>query len=195
MASNYAKLAMRYVGRRTTAKSGCAWDGTHYATVEQRSRTRERTGAYPVHSGALHAALVRDGRDRRGLLPAQPGERPANGDAAALAGAQDLPGNASQAQTDALAYITKNGMSTANTTISFTCTSQNPSVCTSNSGTYDTIVVTQKAKSPTYFGGVLSVLGISNCWVTGCTSSATAAGCRGACGWQISTPLDVVIDH
>jgi Flp pilus assembly protein TadG len=116
-------------------------------------------------------------------------------DAAALAGAQDLPGNASQAQTDALAYITKNGMSTANTTISFTCTSQNPSVCTSNSGTYDTIVVTQKAKSPTYFGGVLSVLGISNCWVTGCTSSATAAGCRGACGGQISTPLDVVIDH
>src|ERR1700674_3318360 len=53
-------------------------------------------------------------------------------DAAALAGAQDLPGSTSQAQTDALAYVTKNGLSTANTTISFTCTSQNPAVCTSS---------------------------------------------------------------
>ena len=114
-------------------------------------------------------------------------------DAAALAGAQDLPGNTSQAQTDALSYVTKNGMSTANTTISFTCTSQNSYVCTSNSGTYDTIVLTQKAQSPTYFGGILSVLGFSNCWVTGCTASATAAGCRGACGGPLSVPLDVVM--
>ena len=114
-------------------------------------------------------------------------------DAAALAGAQDLPGSTGQAQTDALAYVTKNGLSTANTTISFTCTSQNPSVCTTGSGTYDTIVVTQKAPSPTYFGGVLGVLGISNCWVAGCTSSATAAGCRGACGGPLSVPLDVVL--
>jgi hypothetical protein len=87
-----------------------------------------------------------------------------------------LPGSTSQAQTDALSYVTKNGLNTANTTIGFTCTSQNPSVCTTGSGTYDTIVVTQKAPSPIYLGGILSILGISKCWVTGCTSSATAVG-------------------
>jgi uncharacterized membrane protein len=66
-------------------------------------------------------------------------------DAAALAGAQDLPGSTSQAQTDALAYVTKNGMSTTNTTISFTCTSNTQAVCMTGDGRYDTIVVTQKA--------------------------------------------------
>ncbi len=114
-------------------------------------------------------------------------------DAAALAGAQDLPGNPIAARADALAYITKNGLSTANTTISLTCTSQNQSVCTSSSGTYDTVVVTDGAQSPTFFGGVLGTFGVNNCWVQGCTATATAAGCRGACGGQVSNPLDVVM--
>jgi hypothetical protein len=118
-------------------------------------------------------------------------------DAAALAGAQDLPGNTSQAQTDALAYITKNGLSTANTTITFTCTSQVSAICVTGDGRYDTIVVNQKNPSPTYFGGVLSVLGFNNCWVTGCTAQATAAGCRGACGPIGTGPADIVValDH
>jgi Flp pilus assembly protein TadG len=115
-------------------------------------------------------------------------------DAAALAGSQDLPGNTIAAQNDALSYITKNGLDAANTTISFKCTSQIPSICTSGSGTYDTIVVTQKAPSPAYFGGVLGILGVNNCWVHGCTATATAAGCRGACA-AVSNPgpLDVAL--
>lgn len=118
-------------------------------------------------------------------------------DAAALAGAQDLPENPSQASITALQYITKNGLNTANTTISFTCTSQISQICMPGDGRYDTIVVNQKAPSPTYFGGALKVLGFNNCWVTGCTAQATAAGCRGACGPIGTGPADimVVLDH
>ncbi|MEO8458321.1 MAG: vWA domain-containing protein, partial [Chloroflexota bacterium] len=118
-------------------------------------------------------------------------------DAAALAGAQDLPGSTTLAQSDALTYITKNGMSTSNTTITFTCTSQVAQICVTGDGKYDTIVVKQKAPSPTYFGGVLSIIGVSNCWVTGCTAQATAAGCRGACGPIGTGPADImtVMDH
>jgi Flp pilus assembly protein TadG len=114
-------------------------------------------------------------------------------DAAALAGAHYLPGSTSDAQTEALAYVTKNGLSTANTTISFKCTGQQVSVCVTGSGTYDTIVVTQKASSPTYFGGILSILGFNNCWVAGCTASASAGACHSGCGGPISEPLDVVV--
>lgn len=118
-------------------------------------------------------------------------------DAAALAGSQELPDSTVNAQARALEYITKNGLSTANTTVTFTCTSQVAAICTTGSGEYDTIIVTQRAPSPTYFGGVLSVLGKNNCWVTGCTAQATAAGCRGACGPIGTGPADIVValDH
>ncbi len=118
-------------------------------------------------------------------------------DAAALAGAQDLPGSTTQAQADALTYVTKNGLSTTNTVITFGCTSQVSTICQTGDGRYDTIYVTQKAPSPTYFGGVLSVLGFNNCWVKGCTASATAGACRGACGPIGTGPADImtVLDH
>jgi hypothetical protein len=49
------------------------------------------------------------------------------------------------------------------------------------------------AQSPTFFGGALGIFGVNNCRVQGCTATATAVGCRGACGGQVSNPLDVVM--
>jgi hypothetical protein len=118
-------------------------------------------------------------------------------DAAALAGAQDLPDNPDQAEADALTYVALNGLDPAKTTITFSCTSDSDEICQDGDGRYDTIRVTPKVNSPTFFGSMLSVIGVNNCWVKGCNAQASAAGCRGACGPIGTGPADImtILDH
>jgi len=118
-------------------------------------------------------------------------------DAAALAGATQLPDDANAARTVALQYVTKNGLDPNRTTITFACTSNVQQICLTGDGRYDTIRVTPYINSPTFFGGVLSLVGVNNCWVHGCDASASAAGCRGACGPIGTGPADImtILDH
>ena len=118
-------------------------------------------------------------------------------DAAALAGSQDLPDDPAAAQAAAISYLTANGMDPDDATITLSCTSNSQQICLTGDGRYDTIRVTPKINSPTFFGGALSIMGVNSCWVHGCDVSATAAGCRGACG-PIGTgkaDIMVIFDH
>ena len=116
-------------------------------------------------------------------------------DAAALAGAQELPGDPAAAEQLALQYVAANGMDPNSVDISFRCTSQAESVCNESEGIYDTIVVTPHGQAPVFFGGVLNLVagGSDLCWVDGCDVEATAAGCRGACGPVGNAPVDTVM--
>lgn len=118
-------------------------------------------------------------------------------DAAALAGAQELPDDPTAAEALALEYITKNGISTDEVEISFRCTSGVDAICNVAESRYDTIVVTPKSQAPSFFGPMLSVIGVDSCWSQGCNVQASAAGCRGACGPVGVGPVDVVmvLDH
>jgi hypothetical protein len=115
-------------------------------------------------------------------------------DAAALAGAQELPDDPELAEEIALQYVEANGMDPNDVEISFRCTSQAESICDESQGTYDTIVVTPRGTAPVFFGGILNITGGSDlCWVDGCDVEATAAGCRGACGPVGNAPVDAVM--
>lgn len=118
-------------------------------------------------------------------------------DAAALAGAQELPDDPSAAQVVALDYALKNGIPNNKVTISFKCTSDSQPICKPGDGRYDTIVVTPTATAKNFFGGILKVVGVNNCWVGGCNVTASAAGCRGACGPIGGGPAEVMValDH
>jgi hypothetical protein len=118
-------------------------------------------------------------------------------DAAALAGAQELPSDPDAAEAIARDYINRNGLDGSVATITFSCTSDTQQVCLDGDGRYDTIRVTPKVKSPSFLGGALSLLGIDSCWVDGCNAQASAAGCRGACGPIGTGPADIVtiLDH
>jgi Flp pilus assembly protein TadG len=114
-------------------------------------------------------------------------------DAAALAGAQELPGDPDAAHARAVEYLQNNGSSIDDVDITFECTSDSEFICTDGSGTYDTIVVTPKNKAPNFFGGLLALVGMGgSCWTDGCNVQAEAAGCRGACGPVGNAPVDVV---
>lgn len=121
----------------------------------------------------------------------------ATADAAALAGAQELPDNPDEARVQALNYVELNGLDPDEVTITFRCTSDSQPICLDGDGRYDTIVVTPKGQAPNFFGGILRIVGVDNCWVDGCHVTATAAGCRGACGPIGTGPADimVVMDH
>ncbi len=113
-------------------------------------------------------------------------------DAAALAGAQELPDDPDLAEEIALDYIVRNGLDPDTVDIEFSCTSDTPVICEDGDGRYDTIRLTPHVQAPSFFGGVLTFMGIDNCWVEGCTAEASAAGCRGACGPVGTQPVDVV---
>lgn len=113
-------------------------------------------------------------------------------DAAALAGAQELPDDPDAAEAIALDYVARNGLDPDETEIVFSCTSNTQNICLEGDGRYDTIRLTPHVKSPTFFGAVLSFIGVDSCWVEGCTAQASAAGCRGACGPVGNAPVDVV---
>lgn len=114
-------------------------------------------------------------------------------DAAALAGAQELPDDPNLAQVLALDYVEKNGLDPTDVTITFSCTSDTQWICLDGDGRYDTIRVTPNSQAPSFFGGVLSVIGVDSCWVDGCHVDASAAGCRGACGPVGNAPVDTMM--
>lgn len=118
-------------------------------------------------------------------------------DAAALAGAQELPDDPTAAEWFARDYATRNGFDPAALDITFECTTTLAIACNPAANKYDTIVVKASVTSPTYFGPVLTVVGAGGlCWTTGCSTTVSAAGCRGLCGAN-GDIVDVVvaIDH
>ncbi len=118
-------------------------------------------------------------------------------DAAALAGAQELPDDANLAQQVALDYVAANGVDPNTVDISFACTSPQ-GVCDEAAGIYDTIFVTPTSTAPAFLGGIFNLFGAGDsCWVTGCDVDATAGACRGACGAVGNGPADIVtvLDH
>jgi hypothetical protein len=118
-------------------------------------------------------------------------------DAAALAGAQELPDDPDQAEVIALDYVDRNGLDPADVDVTFSCTSDTDNVCQDGDGRYDTIRVTPHVQAPSFFGAVLTFIGTDNCWVDGCTAQASAGACRGACGPIGTGPADIVtiLDH
>jgi Flp pilus assembly protein TadG len=118
-------------------------------------------------------------------------------DAAALAGAQELPDNPTAAEAVARQYSGLNDYDSSKLDITFVCTSTASVACNPGANKYDTIVVRATADSPAYFGPILSVLGGGGlCWTTGCSTTVQAAGCRGLCGAS-GDEVDAVvaIDH
>jgi Flp pilus assembly protein TadG len=117
-------------------------------------------------------------------------------DAAALAGAQELPDDPVAAEAVARDYFAANGIAADGVTISFECTSTILQICNPALGKYDTIVIGGTSQAPTFFGGVLGMVGDAGCWADGCTVKAAAAACSGACG-SSTGQVDVVtvIDH
>lgn len=118
-------------------------------------------------------------------------------DAAALAGAQELPDDVVAAEQIARDYAQKNGVDPSTLDVSFECTSGFVTSCDPSQGRWDTIVVEAESRSPAFFAPVLNLIaGAENCWSDGCTVSATAGACRGLCGDALQA-VDVVsiIDH
>lgn len=118
-------------------------------------------------------------------------------DASALAGAQELPDDKIAAEAFARDYATRNGFDPAALDITFSCTTTLVAVCNPAANKYDTINVNASVTSTAYFGPILTVLGGSGlCWVSGCSTSVSAAGCRGLCGAQ-GDLVDAVValDH
>lgn len=118
-------------------------------------------------------------------------------DASALAGAQELPDDPTAAAAQARDYAVRNGFNPDDLTISFTCTTNLTIACNPATNKYDTILVHASVTSPAYFGPILTVVGGGGlCWVNGCSTTVTAAGCRGACGAKGDLVDAVVaIDH
>jgi Flp pilus assembly protein TadG len=118
-------------------------------------------------------------------------------DASALAGAQELPDDYVAAEAVARDYASRNGFDPSNLDITFSCTSGLAVACNPSANRYDTISVRSTVSSPTYFGPILSVVGSGDlCWATNCSTTVSAAGCRGLCGAQ-GDLVDAVIalDH
>jgi hypothetical protein len=109
-------------------------------------------------------------------------------DAAALAGAQELPGDYVMAESKAREYLGKNGVSSTKgdtISITFRCTSTYQSACNPSTNHWDTIVVKVERPAQAWFA---RVFGIQEVLIR----NVLAAGCRGACGGAAYQPVDVV---
>ena len=109
-------------------------------------------------------------------------------DAAALAGAQELPDDYVMAESKAREYLTKNGVSTSNgdtITITFRCTSTYQVACNPSTNHWDTITISVERPAEAWFA---RVFGIQEALI----KNVHASGCRGACGGSPFTPVDVV---
>jgi hypothetical protein len=107
-------------------------------------------------------------------------------DAAALAGAQDLPDDYVMAESKAREYLTKNGITDEDTiSITFRCTSTYQASCNPGANKWDTIVVEVERPAEAWFA---KVFGIQEALV----KDVRAAGCNGACGGSPFVPVDVV---
>jgi len=107
-------------------------------------------------------------------------------DAAALAGAQELPDDYVMAETVARDYLTKNGITDTDTiSVTFRCTSTYQIACNPGSGKWDTIVVEVERPAEAWFA---KVFGIQEALIR----DVRAAGCAGSCGGSPFQPVDVV---
>lgn len=117
-------------------------------------------------------------------------------DAAALAGAQELPDDVVAAEAKAREYAQKNGSDPNSLVITFGCTSTLVQMCNPSQSIYDTIYIDNTETATAVFGPILSVIGDNSCWTSGCATSVHAAACQGNCG-AANQEVDVVtiIDH
>lgn len=107
-------------------------------------------------------------------------------DAAALAGAQELPDDYVAAEAVAREYLAKNGITDQDTiSITFRCTSTYEIACNPAANKWDTIVVEVERPAEAWFA---RIFGIQEALVR----DVRAAGCRGACGGSPFQPVDVV---
>jgi hypothetical protein len=107
-------------------------------------------------------------------------------DAAALAGAQELPDDYVQAEAVARDYLTRNGITDQDTvSVTFRCTSTYQLACDPGANKWDTIVVEAERPAEAWFA---RVFGIEEALI----SDVRAAGCRGLCGGAPAVPVDVV---
>jgi Flp pilus assembly protein TadG len=117
-------------------------------------------------------------------------------DAAALAGAQELPGDIIAAEAKAREYAQRNGSDPNSLVITFGCTSTLVQMCNPSQNIYDTIYIDNTETATAVFGPILTAIGDSSCWTTGCSTTVHAAACQGNCGTP-DAEVDVVtiIDH
>jgi len=107
-------------------------------------------------------------------------------DAAALAGAQELPDDYVLAETMARDYLTKNGIVDTDTiSVTFRCTSTYEIACDPGANKWDTIVVEVERPAEAWFA---RVFGIQEALIR----DVRAAGCAGLCGGSPFQPVDVV---
>jgi hypothetical protein len=109
-------------------------------------------------------------------------------DAAALAGAMELPEDYGAAEAKAREYLLKNGVDEANgdtISITFRCTSTWLVACNPATNHWDTIVVRVERPAQAWFA---RVFGIQEALI----ENVRAAGCNGPCGGPAYRPVDVV---
>jgi len=109
-------------------------------------------------------------------------------DAAALAGARELPNDWVAAEAKAREYLLSNGVDTAKgdtISITFRCTSTYQVACDPTTNHWDTIVVTVERQVQAWFARVFDIQ-------HALISDVHAAGCNGPCGGAAYQPVDVV---
>ena len=107
-------------------------------------------------------------------------------DAAALAAAQELPGDIAAAEDIALEWLGKNGLEAGDgVSIDFRCTSTYQIACDPATDRYDTIQVSVDRNVPLNFAPVLGLNEID--------LSAKAAACTGLCGADPFRAVDVML--
>jgi len=109
-------------------------------------------------------------------------------DAAALAGAWELPDDYVAAETKAREYLLKNGVDEAEgdtVSITFRCTSTYLVACNPSTNHWDTIVIEVERPADAWFA---RVFGIEHAMIR----NVRAAGCNGPCGGAAFAPVDVV---
>jgi hypothetical protein len=109
-------------------------------------------------------------------------------DAAALAGAQELPDDAAAAEAKAREYLEKNGVDESKgdtISITFRCTSTWLVACDPAANHWDTIVVRVERPAQAWFA---RVFGIQEALI----ENVHAAGCNGPCAGPAYQPVDVV---
>jgi hypothetical protein len=109
-------------------------------------------------------------------------------DAAALAGARELPDDYVAAEAKAREYLLKNGVDDTKgdtISISFRCTSTYLGACNPSTNHWDTVVVRVERPAEAYFA---RVFGIQEALIR----DVHAAGCNGPCGGPAFQPVDVV---
>ena len=109
-------------------------------------------------------------------------------DAAALAGAWELPDDYAAAEAKTREYLVKNGVDEAEgdtISITFRCTSTYLVACNPSTNHWDTIVVEVERSAEAWFA---RIFGIEHAMIR----DVRAAGCNGPCGGAAFAPVDVV---